>query len=163
MSYADPEAYYVVERVTIRMFYVPHSKSDTVTTWPIVTPRSPLWLRRIAEQVGRQYRRETHFIAPPYEATEPDSQHVILLESRHLIGQAVLIAGAIGITNADTKPYLAWVWVHPYERGHGLVIKMWPDASRRYPSIRGVHEDRDPHNTPAGNALLDRLSNLEPR
>jgi hypothetical protein len=39
---------------------------------------------------------------------------VILLKSRYYsIGQAVLIAGAIGIHHTDTDPYLGWVWVHP--------------------------------------------------
>ncbi|HEY3894800.1 MAG TPA: hypothetical protein VGL88_05465 [Pseudonocardiaceae bacterium] len=122
MSYADPGAPDVINRVTIRMPYVAETKCTTVKTWPVVTTRSPLWLRRIAEQIGLQFRRETHFDFPPYSATDPDGQHVILLEGRYAIAYAKLIAGAIGIYRADTDPYLGWVWVHPYERGRGLAI-----------------------------------------
>lgn len=157
MSYADPEARYVVDIATIRMPYVAERRYTTVNTWPVVTPRSPLWLRRTAEQIGNQFRRETHLDFPPYSATSPDGQHVILLEAHYAIAYAKLIAGAIGIYHADTDPYLGWIWIHPYERAEGLVDQMWPEVLQRYPGIRGIGEDRDPNNTSAGNALLDHL------
>jgi hypothetical protein len=42
MSYADRAAPWLIDRVTIRMPYVPDRKRLTVKTWPVVTPRSPL-------------------------------------------------------------------------------------------------------------------------
>jgi hypothetical protein len=163
MSYADPDAPFVIDHATIRMPYVPDRKKTTVDTWPVVTPDSPLWLRRIVGQVSLQFKRETRFDFQPYCAADPDGQHVILWESqRFIIGQAVLIAGAIGIHHADTDPFLGWVGVHPYERGQKLVDQMWSKVLRRYSGIRGVGEDCDSQNTPTGNALLDRLSKLGP-
>lgn len=81
----------------------------------------------------------------------------MLLPSRYLIGGAQLIAGAIGVERAVLIPRLAWVYVHPYDRGHGLVDKVWPEIMRRYPRMELI---RDPSNTPAGNALMDRLDAL---
>lgn len=53
MSYSDPGARHVIDRATIRMPYVSDERRLSVESWPVVTPRAPLWLRRIAEQMNR--------------------------------------------------------------------------------------------------------------
>lgn len=157
MSYRDPGARDLIDRMTIRMPYVSDERRLSVESWPVVAPRAPLWLRRRAEQIGRQFHRETHVDFPPYLAEDSDGQDVVLLPSRCLIWGGQLLAGAVGIADAATAPRLEWAYVHPYERGRGLVERAWPDVMCRYPSIR---LNRAPANTPAGNALLGRLLEL---
>lgn len=161
MSYEDPGAPHVIKQVTIRMPYVPDDLRLRVESWPFVTPVSPMRLRRIAEQIGQQFHRETHFDFAPYTAEHPEGQDVVLLPAADicLLG-GVLIAGVIGIRSVATAPRLEWAYVHPYKRGEGLVEKAWPDVVARYP---GVRLEPDPVNTPAGNGLLDRLLRLTSR
>ncbi|SDT11434.1 hypothetical protein [Actinoplanes derwentensis] len=55
-------------------------------------------LRRAAEQMAQQFRRETRYDFTPYSAEDPAGQLVILLPShRFLVGRGKLIAGAVGI------------------------------------------------------------------
>jgi hypothetical protein len=44
----------------------PMVENTTVDTWPVVTPRSLLLLRRTAEQVGREFHRETSLDFTPF-------------------------------------------------------------------------------------------------
>jgi hypothetical protein len=151
MSYADPDAHWVISRAIIRMPYVPETLAPLSEPWPVVTPRSPVRLRRIAEQLARQFTRETRF-DPIYSASDP-APAVVLLPSRdRLIGGARLIAGAIGIGDFEEGPGAGWVYVHPYERGRGLVDDAWPFVTERWPGIRLAGPF-----TPAGAALRDRL------
>lgn len=154
MSYADPDAHYIIDMMTIRMPYVAHRLSLPMAGWPIVTPNSPIWARRVAEQLGRQFHRETRFDGIPYLAEDPDGDVVLLPSQSYLIGRADLIAGAVGISAYDPEPHITWAYVHPYQRGRGLIDSEWPLILAKYPSIT-LH--RDPANTEAGNAMLDRL------
>lgn len=150
----DPAAMWVANRTIIRMPYLP----DTLSTdrWPHVANRSPMRLRRIAEQLCRQFDRETE-MGVGYNAEYPPGDHVtiVLLPSqRHLIGRARLIAGAIGVNARDYKdgPAAIWVYVHPYERGRGLVDEVWPHVQRRWPGTRLAGPF-----TKAGEKLRERL------
>lgn len=110
-------------------------------------------LQRIAEQLARQFRRETRYDFVPFHAGEDTPGCVVLLPSRRvLIGYARLIAGAVGIQE-DTKGWGAtWVYVHPHERGVGHINAAWPFITDRWPGIRL----RGPF-TKAGAALRDHL------
>jgi hypothetical protein len=151
MAYADPDAPFTIERTTIRMPYLPDTLAPTRERWPVVTPKSPMRLCKIAEQVSRQFTRETGY-DPIYSATSPGPAVVLLPTQRYLIGQARLIAGAIGIGDFDEGPGATWFYVHPYERGRGLVDDAWPFVTARWPGIQIVGPF-----TPAGEALRDRL------
>lgn len=156
MNYPDPGARFVIDRATIRMPYVADARARTISTWPVITPRAPLWARRIVEQLGLQFRRETHFDSPPYLAEDDGPvDDVILLTSSKSIAYAQLIVGAVAVNAYDADPYITWAYVHPYERGRGLIDRQWPSIQARYPTVRLY---RDPANTPAGNALLSRLA-----
>lgn len=134
----DPYAMAYANRLVIRMPYLP----DTLSTarFPHVNSTSPLRLRRIVEQLCRQFDYETE-MGVAYNAKYPPGDHVtvVLLPSqRYLIGRARLIAGAIGVNSRDYKdgPAAIWVYVHPYERGRGLIDEVWPHITRHWPGIQ---------------------------
>lgn len=153
MSYADPGARAIIERAVIRMPYCPHAIAPERDRWPVVRPGSPVRLRRIAEQLARQFQRETRFDVPPFQAANPGDAAVVLLPSpsRLLVG-ARLIAGAVGVEAGEDGPRAMWVYVHPYERGRGLVDDAWPEIARLWPGIA-----LEGPFTPAGERLRDRL------
>ncbi len=152
MSYPDPGARSVISRTIIRMPYLPDFLSTT--RYPLVEPSSPVRLRRVAEQLGLQFTRETRYDSGIYSADDPHGS-VLLLPSRdRLITHARLIAGAVGIVAPEDPDYPAvgWVYVHPYERGQGLVDEAWPVITQTWPGIKFL----GPY-TPAGEALRGRL------
>lgn len=151
MNYPDPGARSVIAEAVIQMPYLPDTLVPEQELWPVVTPSSPLRLRRIAERMGRQFTYETRFDAV-YSAAAPEPGVVLLPSCRRHLVQARLIAGGIGIGDAADGPVATWIYVHPYERGCGLIAEAWPFVMRTWPGIRL----RGPF-TPAGAALRDRL------
>lgn len=134
MAYADPDAHFVISRTIIRMPYVPETLVPRRERWPVVTPESPVRLRRIAEQVSLQFSREFGS-SPVYSADDP-AHAVVLLPSRdRLLGQGRLIAGAIGVNRFTDGWGATWVYVHPYERGRRLIDDAWPFVKERWPGI----------------------------
>ncbi|MGW4406538.1 hypothetical protein ACWEJ6_21090 [Nonomuraea sp. NPDC004702] len=155
----DPGAMLVAGWTVIRMPYLP----DTLNRqrWPLVSQQSPMRLRRIVEQLCRQFDRETE-MGVGYNAKFPPGDHVtaVLLPSqRYFIGRARLIAGAIGVNSRDYKggPAAIWVYVHPYERGRGLIDEVWPHMQQHYPGIRLAGPF-----TKAGERLSERLEGPAP-
>lgn len=156
MSYADPDAYFVIDRATIRMPYVSDRRAKTIKTWPIITVKSPKWARLVVEQIARQYARETPFGVPYSVYEDEEVADVVLLptESSFRVGRASLIGGAVAINAYRPKPWITWAWVHPYLRGRHLVDHALWNILRVYPNLTLW---RDPFNTSAGNKMLDRL------
>jgi hypothetical protein len=164
MGYGDPDASRIVNRTAIRMPYLAddHIERSRLATHAalLVEPWSRTALRRAAEQMAQQFRRETRYDFTPYAAEDPAGQLVILLPShRFLIGRGKLIAGAVGIdpsvqyrAEPEPRPCATWVYVHPYERGSGLISGAWPYLVQRWPGLTLPGPF-----TPTGLALLRSL------
>lgn len=89
--YPDYGAQETVNGSTIRMPYLPENLNED--PHPVVTQRSPVRLRRIAEQLARQFQRETHFDFAPYSAHESTDTVILSPAQRRLITHARLVAG----------------------------------------------------------------------
>ncbi|UWZ50173.1 hypothetical protein Dmats_45885 [Dactylosporangium matsuzakiense] len=126
----------------------------------IVTPRSRHTVRRAAEQLAQQFRRETRYDFTPYTASAPDDQHVVLIPTRRfMVADGALYAGAIGVEpTADYHgfpgpvPRATWVYLHPYVRRDNLIDDLWPAVTAHWPGLTLA----GPFTT-AGLALLRRL------
>lgn len=73
--------------------------------------------RAAGAQMARQFRREGGYDYLPYDPDDDTSQPLLIL-SRY-IATFPVVAGAVGMTHDDDRWALAWVWIHPYERGRG--------------------------------------------
>jgi hypothetical protein len=158
----DPGALDVMARQRIEMPYLAtgHSRDP----FPIVRENSPATIIRIFNTLARQYRRETRFDFAPEILVSKHcgrryEQGGLLMPSRRtLIADARLIAGVIGL-HRDSRSeiwVLAWLYLHPYERGQGLIEFAWSSAVDEFGPIA---VRRDPYNTPAGARLVERLQN----
>jgi hypothetical protein len=146
LSYEDPGARDVINRVTIRMPYLADktiTKVERLGSMLVVAPSTAIRVRRVAEQLAVQFRRETRYDFAPYSADEPAGQYVALLPARrYMIAYGALYCGAIGIEPAALYEGWAspvararWVYLHPYVRGEGLVEAAWPRVAERWPGI----------------------------
>lgn len=153
MAYLDRQAHSLLNRATIRMPYLPDSLSTD--RYPLVAPRSPIRLRRIAEQLGLQFTRETRFDSGIYSAKAPSGSVLLLPSPRWQLAYARLVAGAVGMVPSEDPEYpgISWVYVHPYERGRGLVDDAWDFILSTWSGIKFL----GPFTT-AGQALRDRLT-----
>lgn len=134
----DPLAMIYANRLVIRMPYLPDTLSRE--RFPHVRSTSPIRLRRIAEQLCRQFDHESEMWVR-YDAKHPPGDHVTVVlvpSQRYLIGRARLVAGAVGVNSRDYKqgPAAIWVYVHPYERGRGLIDNAWSHMSHHWPGIQ---------------------------
>lgn len=158
MSYADPGAAYVLGLQNIRMPTISnrHWPRHQDELW--VDPSSPWPVRRAAECLARQYHRESHFNTP-YSAYDSNyGMGVILLKARQVdIAYTTPVGGAIGFSRPCTEDlalWINWVYVHPHQRGRGLIDDIWPYIIQKCPEIRF----RRPF-TPAGAGMVRRLTN----
>lgn len=153
MGYPDYGAHKVIDRATIRMPYLPDSLSTD--RYPLVVPQSPVRMHRIAERLALQFTRETRFDSGIYSATNPHGMVLLLPSQQREILYARLIAGAIGLAPEDDpdSPAIVWIYVHPYERGQGLVDEAWRHVTQRWPGVKILGPF-----TPAGKALRNRLT-----
>ena len=128
VGYQDRTAPRTLDQATIRMPFVPDEtlgRASRLGEAFIVEPHSPIKLRRAAEQLAQQLRREIRSDATPYDAEEPGDCVVVLIGSRDfLVGYGELIAGAIGIDPAmaidgaaEPIPVACWVYLHPARLG----------------------------------------------
>ena len=156
----DPERRWLTEQTSIRMPYLADTDLDPADDpeLPIVRTSSARRVRRVAEQLAVQFHRETRFDFVPYRADWRDVFDDIVLLSRpeqHL-WTGRLVCGAVAVTRyPDDDPeqwWAAWIYLHPYMRGRGVVDKAWPRIADRYPGIRMAGPF-----TPAGLQLARRL------
>jgi hypothetical protein len=146
LSYEDPGAADVINRATIRMPYLSDKTTAEVErlgSTLVVSPTTTIRVRRAAEQLAAQFRRETRYDFAPYSADEPEGRHVVLLRARqYMIAYGALYCGAIGIEPAamyegweHPVARARWVYLHPYVRGEALVEEVWPLVSQRWPGV----------------------------
>ena len=86
--------------------------------------------RQAAEYFGKQFRRELGYTLEPYEATDAESETVLILS--RFQASFSLAAGAAGLSRTDDGWLLTWVWLHPHERGRGLLDQAWDELEERY-------------------------------
>lgn len=99
-----------------------------------VTGKSPLAAKGAVEILAYYFRREFEYAFPPYEAVEP-----LHMKDRLFLwtdkswgtewgGQHTI--GSIGFRwrewrDAPAGLALAWVWLHPFRRGRGILSAYW--------------------------------------
>jgi RimJ/RimL family protein N-acetyltransferase len=110
----------------------PCPKAFLNSDWELVVPRSPIKLRKSLEQIAYYFKREGRYDFVQYEFDEGE------LEPRDRIFAYVsnedcdpkLMGGAVfrwrKWNDAEHGIALAWVWLHPYIRGNGVLSEVWP-------------------------------------
>ena len=86
--------------------------------------------RQAAEYFGKQFRRELGYTLEPYEATDAESETVLILS--RFQASFPLAAGAAGLSGTDAGWLLTWIWLRPHERGRGLLDDAWDELEERY-------------------------------
>jgi protein-L-isoaspartate(D-aspartate) O-methyltransferase len=106
-------------------------------------PRGPLLPvtteahRAAAAQMARHFRREGGYDYSPYDPDDDASQPLLIL-SNYYGATFPVVAGAVGMTHDHDRWALAWVWIHPYERGFrgsgsaGLFSVVWDALEAQY-------------------------------
>ena len=101
----------------------------------ILTDRSPLILRRAAEEFARYLKRQFHYDFLQYSANNPCG--VVFLWSD---GQRDSLRRAVGAahfvsrerSSGDAVWWLSWVWFHPFARRRGYLKDIWPYFRARF-------------------------------
>jgi len=101
----------------------------------ILTERSPLILRRAAEQFARYLKRQFHYDFLQYNANDPCG--VVFLWSngerdnqRRAVGAAHFVSRKMD--SGDAVWFLSWVWFHPFARRRGHMKAIWPYFRARF-------------------------------
>ncbi|WP_194923407.1 hypothetical protein [Catenulispora pinisilvae] len=139
-DYEKQEKAFLRDRSLIQMHYLPES-ADYPRHGIILAVKMPL--RRIAETYARCFKRESHYDSLQFEADEPSCQ-AALLTTRRFAARGSIVAGAAGFSSqywADQgdRLVMAWVWIHPYERGQGLLWQHWAELEREYGQFLVAH------------------------
>jgi hypothetical protein len=157
VAYADPDAARVVRNLAIKMPLISHRWIPDPSNKSVIRVREPAHhgLRRAAEVLAYQFKRETPFDFAPYRADARNAaQEVWLLASPVVaVGYSEAISGAVGIVLRPEGWVVHWLWVHPWERGLGLIDSAWPQISGEYDDL-----DFEGPFTVAGAHLVKRLS-----
>jgi hypothetical protein len=130
----------------------------------IVTPDSPLTLRRQVERFAIYFRREFRYDAQQFEATEtPDKPYFVRYMAHLFICEPTryprVWVGACCFRwreYDDLEPRWAaqWMWLHPYFRNKGILSRAWDTFHNLY----GDFYSEGPF-SPAMNAFLRKRGN----
>lgn len=115
---------------------VPGSLANRQDEPLVVTPQSPIKLRREVERFARYFRREFNYDARQFEATEkPEKRkrpYAAYLFSNEPNCIPRVWVGACCFRwreYQDVGPRWAmqWMWLHPYYRGKGILSGVWDE------------------------------------
>ena len=140
--------------------------ADLVT----VDAHAPRWLKGYVETLAYYFRREFDYDAVQYEAIShravpawwstdvSEARDVAYLwitrghidEREHAVGACCVRWRTYA--DAPSAHALAWIWMHPYTRGKGLLSASWPTFTARF----GTHFLCEPPLSPAMRAFLVR-------
>ncbi|MEU2873479.1 hypothetical protein ABZ769_30480 [Streptomyces olivoreticuli] len=96
-----------------------------------------LKLRKVVEVFGRYFKSELRFDFPPFSAKPSQldieqSVEGVLFNSRKLNATFPVAVGAGGMRLQGGERWLDWIWIHPFERGTGLMNQAWSDLEAIY-------------------------------
>ena len=105
----------------------------------VVRRSSPHPLRRAVQRVAHYFRREMHFDFCQY-TEDGNFEHTAFLWSASESLDANNKVDIIGaccfqpttFTDIGTLPSLTWIWIHPYRRRSGMLIRSWPYFEKRF-------------------------------
>ncbi|MFF4248629.1 hypothetical protein ACFYY2_29750 [Streptomyces sp. NPDC001822] len=95
-------------------------------------------LRRTVETLGKYFFREMGFDHPPFDAEladfrgRPNEADVVLFDAQRVSATFPIAAGAAGLSVSRGIRVLDWIWLHPFERGTGLMDAAWADLEAVY-------------------------------
>ncbi|MCX4391635.1 hypothetical protein OG887_39005 [Streptomyces sp. NBC_00053] len=119
------------ERLLIEMVPLPTVSEQAVIDKRLIVGTEDPELRKVAEQFAGYFKRELRFDFVPFTADDfADGDEVLLINSRKVIMLSPVACGAVGFNRRENC--LRWVWVHPFERGTGLMGHVWDILERRY-------------------------------
>lgn len=122
----------------------------------LVTADSPLAQREAVAAYGYAIKREMRYDCALADANPEyfGDQRAWLLPSRRILTRSFTAAGVVSFIHDDRIGWtLTWMYLHPYERGSGLVEQMWPYFVRAYGNDFRIDEPI----SPAAHALLNRI------
>jgi hypothetical protein len=108
----------------------------------VVGPKSPLILRRAVQQIAHYFQREMHYDFLQYNAADNFEHTAFLwtapgtiLEKRgtdfnEIIGGCCFQPQKF--KDIGRVESLQWIWIHPYKRHKGLLLKAWPYFEQRF-------------------------------
>ncbi|WP_205383118.1 hypothetical protein [Streptomyces actuosus] len=132
---AELEAWPAHQRWHIEMHPLLHV--DPPRLGVAIPARDDMELRTAVETFGRYFKAELRFDFPPFVAEQRESdleQSVegVLFSSRKLRATFPVAVGAAGLSVEAGERWLDWIWIHPFERGTGLMETIWSDLERIY-------------------------------
>lgn len=119
------------QKYLIDMVPLPFVADEDVIGGRLIVATDDMRLRKVVEQFAGYFKRELRFDFLQFTATGSDSsQEVLLINSRDVIMLSPVACGAVGF-DLDEK-CLTWVWIHPFQRGRGLLDRVWEELERRH-------------------------------
>ncbi|MFH8637164.1 hypothetical protein [Streptomyces goshikiensis] len=115
----------------IDMVPLPFVADEDVIGGCLIAATDDMRLRKVAEQFASYFKRELRFDFLQFTATGSNSsQKVLLINSRDVVMLSPVACGAVGFDLEEKS--LTWVWIHPLQRGRGLLDRVWEELERRH-------------------------------
>ncbi|MCT2589814.1 hypothetical protein LHJ74_07780 [Streptomyces sp. N2-109] len=122
------------ERNLIEMAPLPAVPEEAVIDECLIVGTEDPALRKVAEQFAGYFKRELRFDFIPFTADHfADGDEVLLIKSRKVMMLSPVACGAAGFDRRENC--LRWVWLHPFERGTGLMNRVWDALERRHGTV----------------------------
>ncbi len=117
---------------------VPKSLVDRLQESLVVTPESPLVLRRRVERFAQYFRREFRYDFQQFTASEkPEKPYAAHLFTNGTVSYPRVWVGACCFRWREFKGIeprwaMQWMWLHPYFRGKGILSRAWDKFHELY-------------------------------
>jgi hypothetical protein len=109
-----------------------------------VTHASPKALREHVQRFAEYFQREMHFNFPQFDASEvPGSRDYVPYSAFLFVAEGRFIgAGCFRHRpeESSSQPWvLDWIWLHPYVRRQGHLLRAWPELHAQFNPFRLAH------------------------
>ncbi|WP_406186114.1 hypothetical protein [Streptomyces sp. NBC_01006] len=119
------------QKYLIDMVPLPFVADEDVIGGRLIVATGDMRLRKVAEQFAGHFKRELRFDFLQFTATGSNrGQEVLLINSRDVVMLSPVACGAVGFDLEEKC--LTWVWIHPFQRGRGLLDWVWEGLERRH-------------------------------
>ncbi|WP_162934975.1 hypothetical protein [Pseudomonas cavernae] len=102
----------------------------------LVNGNSPLWMHQAVRERAAQFRRMFHYDFLQWNGSSAQkatsNAHGYLFADHNGIFPPGTIVGACAFMQRKGKWSLAWIWVIPSMRRHGVLLSRWPTFLERY-------------------------------